>query len=326
VPNPADTDRYSGVWTGREFIVYAVRWAGGIAGAAYNPRTNRWRRLPGNEYAHDNFGAKAVWTGTEMLTFGASATAYNPDTNSWRPLSTSPIFDPSVAAWTGRVVLLWGAPSSLPMSGLVAYDPARDAWEQLPKGPLYVPSTMGVWTGRELILVGGGDGSGQAFAAAAAYNPTTRAWRSLPSLPTPRTDATVTWTGSDVIVLGGRSGPTVVYSDALAYRPGSTVWRHLLDMPIGRFGHETVWTGRELLVWGGGSPPYRGGTNTYTAPPSGLAYRPGAESWAVLPASPVRARYRATCAWTGGALLIWSGTTVAYPEEGLVDGAALTLK
>ncbi len=90
-------------------------------GLAYNPSTNRWRRLPAMAYPRDGFAA--VWTGHQLLVWGGLTAnraapphgeAYTPATGKWTALPASPLHsrtDP-VAVWTGRQMIVWGGNNS----------------------------------------------------------------------------------------------------------------------------------------------------------------------------------------------------------------------
>ncbi len=133
------------VWTGTEMIVWGdgSRAAAARDGAAYDPIADRWRSLPPAPLALNE--ARAVWTGKELVVFGAlldnnnhSTTryargiAYDPASDGWRELgdfSLSP--QASSVAWTGTEVLAWDYELA---AG--AYDPARNAWRKLADVPL----------------------------------------------------------------------------------------------------------------------------------------------------------------------------------------------
>ena len=197
-----------------------------------------------------------------------------------------------------------------------AYDPPSNTWRRLPAAPLSGRYAKGVWTGRELVLLGGSDSF--AVTAGAAYNPATRTWRKVPSLPGPRLYATFTWTGSEVLVVGGHAldeEPCRTYQDGLAYNPSTNRWRRLPDMSTARTFHMAVWTGRQLLVWGGVTTP---GDHRST-PPYGVAYTSATNRWSALPKAPLRGRAGAAAVWTGREMLIWGGS---YGDLPLSDGAA----
>jgi hypothetical protein len=280
---------YSSVWTGKEMLV----WGQGTH-LAFNPATNRWRRLPGSPLlsVHDAHGL-VVWTGRELIGWGggccgdafSDGVAYSPATNRWRALAPSPL-----------------------------------AGSQRP---------IGAWTGRELIVVVGGlnpDGKPwpARLARAAAYNPGTDKWRRIAPLPAPRGGANAVWDGREVLVGGGAvSGASPLPRVGFAYNPATNRWRRLTRMESGRVGAAAVWTGRRLLVWGGTT---RAGS--FVAPAHGLAYEPRANRWSALPMAPLAGRLDPTAVWTGRSLILWGGDRPARPlgsgTKYFADGAIFT--
>jgi hypothetical protein len=114
------------VWDGHEVLLVGgrIRWGGRLPlvthGFAYNPATNRWRRLP--SMGQGRIGQVAVWTGRQLLVWGgetlragvwlapAHGVAYEPADNRWSALPISPLrgrISPT-AVWTGRQMLVWG--------------------------------------------------------------------------------------------------------------------------------------------------------------------------------------------------------------------------
>ena len=334
-PIPNGSYEFSGVWTGRELLLYGAvhdpEQRPRAAGAAYNPATNTWRKLPPAPGPVENAegGYTAVWTGTELLGGGLGLNAaYNPATNRWRRLPRWGDRN-AVTVWTGRLLLTWGGGCCDDfVAGGGAYNPATNTWRQLPQGPLAGRHTTGAWTGAELIVAGGtgsdahGNVAGyKTFADAAAYNPTTDTWRRLPPMPEPRTNATATWTGTEVLVVGGRDTGRH-YADGVAYNPATNRWRRLPAMESNRIGHTATWTGNQLLIWGGQTR--RAGS--WTAPAHGLAYDPASNRWSPLPESPLRGRTGHVAVWTGTQMLIWGGGPAreSDTQRHFNDGAAYT--
>ena len=130
-PLPAVRSTANAVWDGREVLIVggtgAPRARTGVrspaaVGFAYNPGTNRWRRLP--RMSAGRAGAAAVWTGKRLLIWGGTTStpsgvklvtpnqglAYDPKANRWSPLPGAPLLgrlDPT-AVWTGQAMIVWG--------------------------------------------------------------------------------------------------------------------------------------------------------------------------------------------------------------------------
>jgi hypothetical protein len=160
-----------GAWDGHELLLfvsgltpygtpYPARFA---RAAAYNPSTNRWRRIAPLPAAFSDRGA---WTGRELIVVGAGAErrgtfAFDPATNRWRRLARLPGSRPAVTVlWAGDRLVAWGGGAA--RVGLV-YDAEANRWLPLPRPPLRAPDTASVlWTGRSLLAFGGVIGSSAA--------------------------------------------------------------------------------------------------------------------------------------------------------------------
>jgi Kelch motif protein len=324
---------YSSVWTGTELLVLGLTYsettgiANGTVAAAYNPATNVWRSLPPSPYEVKSIegGESVIWNGTEMLAFGRMSAAFNPTSNRWRSLRAAPVTGSSVLVSAGRQVLTWGGGccGDFSASGSV-YNVASDTWQPMPASPLTGRwDAYGVWTGTELLVIGGNT-EGSVLTDAGAYNPLGRRWRSLPPMPAPRAGATAVWTGTEVLIVGGHSRAwpiDKVYADGVAFNPVTNRWRTLPSSPISRYDHMAVWTGSRLLVWGGQTLPRDAETGVYSTPPHGMIFDPVTGTWSAMPVSVLRGRTRAATAWTGSEMLIWGGAAVK-DDVYLVDGAA----
>jgi N-acetylneuraminic acid mutarotase len=272
------TDR--AVWTGKELLLW------GTANAAFNPETNRWRRLP------------------------------DPPTGTGGP---------AFAVWTGRQMIGWGGGGGdLLLNDGAAYTPATNTWKLLPRAPLQGRGrrdAAGVWTGTEMIVAGGfaPTSRGQrVFSDAAAYDPRTNTWRTLVSMPVAEWSGSAVWDGHEVLIVQGIPRATqdlaVPMRRGLAYDPLANRWRWLAPMEYPREGSVVAWTGRQLIVWGG---------SLESPPPHGEIYEPASDTWTPMPASPLRARYGALGVWTGSSLIVWGGQD-ARNWGSFSDGAAFT--
>lgn len=85
--------------------------------------------------------------------------------------------------WTDEEMIVWGGRTDENTSSMyddgAAYDPATQTWRRIAPtelSPRY--DHIAVWTGTEMLIVGGGDGT-----SGAAYDPTADTWRSVPAAP-----------------------------------------------------------------------------------------------------------------------------------------------
>ena len=120
---PEPREGAAAVWDGHELLVVggsapsAAGRAPAREGLAYDPASNRWRRLAAMPDGRTR--PLAAWTGTRLLVWGgltaeaATATrglAYDPAVARWTLLPEAPLPDrlEPTATWTGRSLLVWG--------------------------------------------------------------------------------------------------------------------------------------------------------------------------------------------------------------------------
>lgn len=182
-------------WTGSELLVWGGAEEEGRSawfddGAAYDPASDTWRRLPPAPLSAR--APLSVWTGSELIVWGTAqrrtdiptdGAAYDPATDSWRRIAGAPIeLTDATAAWTGREMIVFGAAlrggnhSATRTAIGAAYDPVADSWRRLPDSRLSPQASTAAWNGTELI-------AWDYLGAAAAYDPATDRWRSLPGDP-----------------------------------------------------------------------------------------------------------------------------------------------
>ena len=150
-------------------------------------------------------GGRGIWTGTELIVWGEpsapdaspppAGAAFNPRAGTWRTIADSPISRGTPVAWTGHEMIVWGPEAA-------AYDPDADTWRLLPDAPFSATGAAAVWTGDELIVLGGFDDP----VHAAAYDPATDDWRSLAD-PDGYLVAGPVWTGTSVLAVLDVIGP-----------------------------------------------------------------------------------------------------------------------
>ena len=246
------------VWTGDELI----DWGGGCcgdassAGGAYDPTTNRWRKLARSPLAPSQQPLGA-WTGRELIIM----------VSGMRPTTTTPF------------------PASFARAA--AYDPTSDKWRRIASPPEIRQGATVVWDGREVLVVGGAavarGGKPPPLARTGfAYNPATNRWRKLPPMDSGRMNFAAVWTGRHLFVWGGRedagAGEPLIPSHGLVFDPRANGWSPLARAPlVGRLDPTAVWTGRSMIVWGGSRPKEPIGTGT----------RPFVDGAIFTPATPV---------------------------------------
>jgi N-acetylneuraminic acid mutarotase len=159
-----------------------------------------------------------------------------------------------------------------------------------------------VWTGTEMIVWGGWDGTNY-FNTGGRYNPSTDSWTATSTTNAPAArSATAVWTGSEMIVWGGVTSSGYLNVGG-RYNPGTDTWTptSTTNAPVGRELLTAVWTGSEMIVWGGtnGALPRKGGR-----------YNPTTDSW--IDTSTTNAptgRWGHTAVWTGSEMIVWGGLT-----------------
>ena len=177
-------------------------------------------------------------------------------------------------------------------------------WTAVDPGPL---ATRGepkaVWTGKEVIVVGGlVIDQYQALSDGAAFDPGTGTWRRIANRPAPGRVLHAAWTGSEVITLGSDGIGLDTLTTAFAYNPVTDRWREVPLPPSTKTPHTVVWTGQRLLAWQPGLPM------------PGAFYDPATDRWTPIPANSVPGAASAGAAvWTGRELAVEGAVT---PEHG----------
>jgi hypothetical protein len=320
---------HTAVWTGTEMIVWGGTEDGYTqqnVGYRYNPYTDWWTvtstglNCPAPRYFHS-----AIWTGTDMIIWGGynydngnniyynNGAKYNPESDSWVSISDGsqcPVGRCNhTAVWTGVEMIIWGGNNynngEIYLNSGGRYNPIADNWVtvSLFNCPVGRNQHSAVWTGSEMIVWGGYDGTG-CLNSGAKYDPILDLWTPTSqenNVPTQRKGHSAIWTGIEMIVWGGQSSTCL--NSGGKYNPVSDTWISTSTgtfCPTDRFQHTAVWTGEEMIIWGGRCS---GALNT------GGKYTPSTDMW--LPTSVgancPTARYYTTAIWTGNEMIIWGG-------------------
>jgi len=316
---------HAAVWTGSEMIVWGGYGSAGYlrTGGRYNPATDSWTptstvgNLPTARDYHT-----AVWTGTQMIVWGGytgvatylnTGGRYDPATDSWIATSTGSNVPAGryshTALWTGTQMIVWGGygnnNSYLNTGG--RYDPAADSWTPTSTGanlPAGRSRHTAVWTGTQMIVWSGSNGTSSNFNTGGRYDPATDSWTPTSTganVPGGRYGHTAVWTGTQMVVWGGNK--SIDLNTGGRYDPATDSWTPTstgANVPVGRVGHTAVWTGAKMIVWGGYNPSF---LNT------GGRYDPVTDSWTPTStgANVPTGRHVHTAVWNGTRMIIWGG-------------------
>jgi len=165
--SPAPRIFHTAVWTGSKMIIYGGKLVDGTitnSGGIYDPTTDTWTDIstigaPPNGLSEHS----ALWTGTELITFGGKKNGgisennfyrYNLLDNTWsqgsninKPIST--IYH--TAIWTDERMIVYGGLDEI--AGI--YNPTSDTWEtqNIANNMNFVKHTA-IWTGSSMIVAG----------------------------------------------------------------------------------------------------------------------------------------------------------------------------
>jgi len=193
-----------------------------------------------------------------------------------------------------------------------------ESWQVRGKG--VIPSERylhtAVWTGTEMIVWGGNNGS--YLGDGARYDPALDFWRPVTSLlaPPARDSHSVVWTGTEMIVWAGFNG--AVLGGGARYDPANDQWHTMADTingaPSARKNHTAVWDGTEMIVWGGLGSEYLD---------NGGRYNPLTDHWTSVgeTAGSPTARAGHSALATQYGMIIWGGFSGKAVHISYNDGA-----
>lgn len=242
------------VWTGREMLVMS----GGntpLRTSAYDPSSDRWRRLTPPPGSLVMPYPQAVWTGSEAVLVlwptgptgsvgpgsGAGDTALGAPTVAERSaaVGTTPPAPPGPPPPVAPPMPIGGGPNSNMF--LASYSPDSDQWSRLPDVEMKDGSLPRlVWTGREVLVL-------QSALPGAAFDPERQTWRPIKPLPGDASsfaDSAV-WTGNLALLWSGGN-------EGLAYDPEADVWWTFDAGGLrNRSGAVVAWADGVFVGWGG---------------------------------------------------------------------------
>lgn len=343
---PAAREGHTAVWTGTEMIVWGgclgIKENSSTArypivncfeplrsGGRYDPVLDRWSATETAGAPPAVVGHTAVWTGSEMIVWGGQRSGetnfgagYDPANNRWKPIryigNVPSARTAHSAIWTGEVMIVWGGfgPIGTGPSGFLAdgasYDPTLDSWEPLSSTgspPSARAQHSAVWTGSEMVIVGGTSLDETAAWEGGRYDPRRHRWSSVAG--SWWIGDQVFWTGSELIAWGASpwSGPA---SFGGRYNTRTDSWTPMatLGAPGPAVGSVSVWTGSELIAWGG-----EVGDEQFLD--SGAIWQPETDSWRPMGGGgePDTRSYH-SAVWTGNEMIVWGGESSHLHGDG----------
>ena len=290
---------HTAVWTGKDMIVWGGVWTGfNNRGSKYDPQADAWLWINASNAPMERWNHTAVWTGTEMIVWGGQSIIegqwayglsdggrYDAASDTWSPLPPCPLqgrFD-HTAVWTGSEMVVFGGHriEFIQPIGVnaewrwttfedgAAYNPRTDSWRVINGVGNAGPRTQhtAVWTGKEMLVWGGGILEGTAICClnpesrptiGAIYNPKTDSWKRMSGIGAPdgRIFHTAVWTGREMIIWGGHYelyGPFL--NTGARYDLRRDIWRTLpMEGGPGPFvfnqARTGVWTGSAMFIHG----------------------------------------------------------------------------
>lgn len=322
-------------WTGSEFLIWGgleqdpeLTLAGD--GAAYNPVTRVWTRIPTSPLSPRQTPF-AAWTGTTALFWGGAdakgslftdGAGYDPASRTWAMLPAAPLRPDAqhrqAAVWTGTQMVV------IQPGGGAAFAPATRSWTAVPALPQVTgcqPFAIGAeWTGSQVITWVAGrpptaDGTTPAGFCFRAYSwvPGARAWAAVPGKPGYASFpyGTAAPVGGRLLFLGGSdcppgaSCPAQDFFDGTWFDPASGMWTPLPETFSGGRG-PAVWTGSAMAVFATRAGAASGSPDGPPKVPPGAvaAFDPSGGTWTSLARCPVSDLANASLAWTGRQLIV----------------------
>lgn len=285
---------HAAVWTGKQMIVWGGRVDGSTTttyfadGAAYDPRTNTWERLPVSPMP-ERARVAAVWSTTtrEMVIWGGEyefnlssndGAAYDPEAKKWTYLSLTSATPRAAFSsyWDGSRLVIVGGDCRGSMKGACndvwSLDPDANDWTLLGPMPSSYPadgSYAYASLGTRMALFGG-DALGKHLANGVLFDSKTKAFTAIDApaamelgAVTEREFATAWWAEGKLWIYGGAIGTAGFDDHCATWDPGTRAWSAVPDLGLGkRMGTTATRSHDDVFLFGGrretatGAPPY----------------------------------------------------------------------
>jgi protocatechuate 3,4-dioxygenase beta subunit len=237
--------------------VYAVGGTGPVTLEEYDPKSNRWKVLPGLPTPRDFLGVAAL--DKKIFTVGgitrardahATVEVFDAEKNNWtlQPDLAVPRNRLAVVAVAGKIYAIGGMANNQNYATVEVLDPHVNRWTRKADMPTPRHGHCAVALGLRILVIGGYNEAGPT-AIVEEYDTKQDRWTRRASMPTPRGFFGAGAVGGKVYAIGGRvrGQPPVE-----CYYPDSDTWLCLTPMPGGsrnRFGLAVL--GEKIYILGG---------------------------------------------------------------------------
>ena len=208
-----------------------------------------------------------------------------------------------------------------------------NGWRELPGSPLSPRGhALGLWTGREVLLIGGTEGpvcppnarctfkDGPPLADGAAVDPATGRWRRIADAPVPFRSAE--WDGSQGVVVD-QTAYLLLHDGLFAYDVGKDQW-HQVTVPFDLRGRALLAAGDTLVAYLQSPSCYYTSSCPDRVQSVDYAYEADNAQWTALPADPLGGGRR-TMTWTGHEFVLFDHPLAAQPGGELALVRAVVL-
>jgi hypothetical protein len=143
--------------------------------------------FPANSCAGNTATKAQVWTGSKLISYSPTGGfTFDPATNVYTCIQhpTANIYYPGMSAtWTGSVVAYYGgyltvSGNKVSVDAGRTYNPTTNTWDDIAAGGPRVHDHSAVWSGSEVLFLGGTEDNGTPFSKGhlSTYNPSTFVW------------------------------------------------------------------------------------------------------------------------------------------------------
>jgi N-acetylneuraminic acid mutarotase len=283
-----------------------------------------WKKIPNAPLAVPNSRIGKELVGNKLVVWGgeksdkplSDGAVYDIDTNVWKKMAPAPMEGAehgTMLAYGKNEVIIWGGTPN----GAI-YHVEKETWKKMAAAPITLgaePYTSGL-LGNKLFVWGIGK-TRDLNPVGGIYDIDKDTWKKIAEPATIKAidDWPPLFYKNKFIVWGA---PSAVKSDRYGaiYDIDKDEWKEMAKAPIERRNWSAaVLSGNKLIIWGGCPGPVEAHSRESFA--DGAVYDIDKDTWKMMPAAPLKARFLPRSFIWGKKVLIWGG----FKDEFYYDGA-----